>query len=147
MGLKQRFKQKMRQLEASINPSIQKAVNTNSNLLEQQQTEGQFDKGKDSFNINIVPSYATSTKSYKRRNGQPTNRVTLKDSGDLYRSVKVVGTSSQLVISANVEYFKYLVAHYSGNNLLGIEPQAMEVFVNKYICKEIVKNFNTIISK
>jgi hypothetical protein len=147
MGLNQRFKQKMRQLEASINPSIKKAVNTNSNLLEQQQTEGQFDKGKDALNVSFVPSYATSTKNYKRRNGQPTNRVTLKDSGDLYNSVNIEGTSSQIVFSANVEYFKYLVNHYSGNQILGIQPKAMEVFVNAYICKEIVKNFNIIISK
>jgi hypothetical protein len=147
MGLNQAFKRKMRELEKSINVSIKKAVNSNSDILEDQQTEGQFDKGKDSFNISLVPSYANSTKRTKRSKGQPTNRVTLKDAGELYKSVKVEGTSNQIVISANVEHFKYLVAHYKNNSLLGIQPKAMKDFTDKYICKEIVENFNKIISK
>jgi len=147
MGLNQSFKRMLRDLEKSINPSIKKAVNDNNQVLEVQQTQGQFDKGKDSLNISFIPSYADSTRRYKKANGQPTNRVTLKDSGDLYRNLAVKGTATQIVIAPNVEHFGFLVDHYKNNQILGIQPKAMEDFTDKYICKEIVENFNKIISK
>ena len=147
MGLNAAFKKKLRELENSINPSIKKAVNDNSTILEVQQTEEQFDKGKDAFNISFIPSYAESTKRTKRRKLQPTNRVTLKDTGDLYNNLTVKGTSSQIVIAPNVEYFGFLVDHYNNNQILGIQPKAMQEFTDKYICKEIVETFNKLISK
>ena len=147
MGTVSRFNAKLLELKNSINKSIQNSISTNKAVLIEQQTNGQFDKGQDSQGLQFVPQYAFSTKVAKRRKGQPTDRVTLKDTGKLYNNIEIQAQTTQAIISANVEYFKYLVNHYSGNQILGIQPKAMEVFVNAYICKEIVKNFNIIISK
>ena len=147
MGVVNRFNKKLQEMKASINKSIQTSIAKNESVLVDQQTEGQFDKGKDAFNISIVPSYATSTKRYKQRNGQPIDRVTLKDTGKLYDNVQIQANTTQAVISANVNYFKYLVAHYVNNQLLGIQEPAMQQFLIKYTLPEIEKNFKAIIKK
>ncbi len=43
-----------------------------------------FDKGIDAMGHPLEPPYAGVTKAYKRRKGQPVDRVTLKDKGDFY---------------------------------------------------------------
>ena len=128
-----------------INKSIQNSISTNKAVLIEQQTGGQFDKGQDSQGIQFVPKYAFSTKVAKRRKGQPTDRVTLKDTGKLYNNIEIQAQTTQAIITANVEYFKYLVAHYDKNTILGIQTEAMKDFLNKFTLPEIEKNFKTII--
>ena len=145
MGTVSRFNAKLLELKNSINKSIQNSISTNKAVLIEQQTGGQFDKGQDSQGIQFVPKYAFSTKVAKRRKGQPTDRVTLRDTGKLYNNIEIQAQTTQAIITANVEYFKYLVAHYDKNTILGIQTEAMKDFLNKFTLPEIEKNFKTII--
>ena len=92
-----------------------------------------------------MPSYALSTKIVKQRNNQPTNRVTLKDTGDLYASIKVETTTNEMIISANVEYFKYLVAQYDSNIILGLQRPFLEKFVKGVIVPNLGVKWRNII--
>src|SRR5210317_512607 len=117
MSVVNRFTKKIKALENAINPTIKKTIEGNKPLIIDQQTNEQLYEGKDSDTKDIKPSYALSTKIIKtkhRRPSQPIDRVTLKDSGDLYKSIKVDAKTNEMIISANVAYFKYLVTHYSG---------------------------------
>ena len=145
MGTVSRFNAKLLELKNSINKSIQNSISTNKAVLIEQQTNGQFDKGQDSQGIQFVPQYAFSTKVAKRRKGQPTDRVTLKDTGKLYNNIEIQAQTTQAIISANVEYFKYLVTHYDKNTILGIQTEAMKDFLKEFTLPEIEKNFKTII--
>jgi hypothetical protein len=138
---------KLKLMKLSINKALQTSINTNKNVLIEQQTKGQFDKGKDANNVSFVPSYATSTIIAKRKKGQPTDRVTLKDTGKLYDSINIKAGTKDVTFSANVEYYKYLVAHYKSNQILGIQPKEMELFIKKYTTPEILKNFKAIAKK
>jgi len=144
MGVIERFERKLKELKSSINKGIQTSIDKNKDVLIDKQT-GQFDEGKDSMNVNFVPSYAASTVQAKRRKGQPTNRVTLNDSGDLYDSITIKANTNQAIISTNIEYFKYLVVHYNNNTILGIQDDVMEAFLVRYTLPEIENNFNAII--
>jgi len=146
MGAAERLIRKINALEKAINPSIKESIDRNKGVLIDDQTD-QMDSGKDSLNISFVPSYADSTKQYKRRKGQPTNRVTLKDTGDLYRSIQIDTTTTQAIITANVEYFKYLVTHYENNVILGIQSDLMKDFIIKYTKPILKQNWQTIISR
>jgi len=143
----QRAIKKLKEMKASIDKSLQTSINTNKKVLIEQQTEGQMDKGKDANNISLVPDYALSTKIAKRRKQQPTNRVTLKDTGKLYDSIDIQAGTTEVVFSANVDYYKYLVAHYDTNQILGIQPKEMKEFIDKYTLPEIEKQFKAIIRK
>jgi len=139
MSVISRFNRKLKQLKDSINPTIQETINKHKPLIIDQQTEEQMFEGKDSEGLNFVPKYALSTKKIKQKKGQPTNRVTLKDSGDLYKSITVDALTNEMIIKANVEYFKYLVVHYNRNKILGLN----EEFLDKFTCKLIVPNIQT----
>jgi phage gpG-like protein len=147
MGVVERFNRKLKELKDTINKGIQTSIQKNEQVLVKQQTDVQFDEGKDSNSISFIPSYATSTIIAKRRKGQPTDRVTLKDTGDLYKSISIKANTTQAVISASVPYFNYLVTHYKNNSILGIQDDAMEAFLVRYTLPEIEKNFKAIISK
>jgi len=45
-------------------------------------------RGIDSGQNPLSPSYSEGTKKAKKKKGQPTNRVTLKDTGDFHKSIK-----------------------------------------------------------
>jgi phage gpG-like protein len=147
MGVVETFIKRLDEMKASINTSIQTSINKNKDVLIEQQTEGQMDKGKDANNISFVPKYAKSTRDYKKLKGQPTDRVTLKDTGKLYDSIEIQANTTQAVISTNVNYFQFLVAHYINNQILGINEEGTKLFLDKYTIPEIEKNFKAIIKK
>lgn len=147
MGVVSRFKKKLKELEKAINPTIKKTIDSNKPLIIDQQTNEQLYEGKDSNDKNLQPSYALSTKIAKRRKGQITNRVTLKDTGDLYKSIKVDAKTNEFIISANVEYFKYLVNHYSSNIILGLNEDFLDKFTKKKILPNLEKTWKAIIRK
>lgn len=60
----------------------------------------------------IKPLYAASTIRAKKKKGQPTDRVTLKDKGNLYGKIGAVVDNEQIIIDSDVEYSKHLEAKY-----------------------------------
>jgi phage gpG-like protein len=138
---------KLRELKKAINPSIKEAIQKNDFVLIHEQTEEQFNRGEDANGKQFVPSYADSTKAYKRRKGQPTDRVTLEDEGDLKRSIQIEANSTQATISAEIDYFLPLVAHYDKNQILGIQDKAMREFLLQYMFPILKKKANVILSK
>ena len=147
MSVSKYFKDKLNKLEASINPTIKQTFDRNKSLIIDQQTYEQWYKGEDQKGSNLVPSYALSTKVVKKRKGQPFNRVTLNDTGDLYKSVKVDAQTNSMIISANVEYYKYLVAHYPKNQILGLQDVFLRQFVTTKVLPNLKKKFKDIISQ
>ena len=102
-----------------------KAIESQSNLListlikvrekmivaanvEQMNSGERAEKGR-----KILPRYAPSTVKYKRRKGQPFNRVTLKDSGDFHKSVYVTFTNKGFVLGARDSKVKYIEPKYT----------------------------------
>jgi phage gpG-like protein len=147
MSVVSRFTKKIKALEKAINPTIKKTIDSNKNLIIGQQTDEQLYEGQDSEDKEIRPKYALSTKIIKRKKGQPIDRVTLKDSGDLYKSITVNTKKDEFIISANVEYFKYLVTHYSSNKLLGLNQEFLDKFTTKKILPNLEKTWKDIIRK
>lgn len=147
MTVVRRFARKLKELKDSINVTIQQTVNKTKPLIIDEQTNGQMFKGEDSQGKQFIPSYALSTKIIKQKKGQPTNRVTLKDTGDLYKSISVDAKTTEFIISANVEYFKYLVTHYDQNIILGLQEEFLEQFVNQLVVPQLRRNWQRIIKE
>jgi len=145
MSVVRRFEKKLMELKKAINPTIEQTVNRTKPLIIDEQTNGQMFKGEDSNGKQFVPSYALSTKVVKKKKGQPTNRVTLKDTGDLYDSIKVEAKTTEFVISANVEYFKYLVTKYNQNIILGLQDDFLEQYTKQAILPNLKRKWIQII--
>jgi len=133
------------QLQSSINDSIQESINSNKDEIKQLQTQEQLFQGKDSKGIDIKPSYAASTIKIKRRKGLPTDRVTLFDSGDFYRSLEVVAGKNDAIIRTIISYSVFLVNKYA--DILGLDKESWTKFLAEYTIPTIKKNFDDIIAK
>ena len=133
-------------IESSLFPTLKDVFTKRADIIKEIQTDEQlFTKGEDSKGISITPSYANSTISFKIKNNQPFDRVTLKDTGGFYASINVIADNDKLVIETSIEYAKYLTAKY-GKEILGIQDMELKEFVKRYIEPELETNICKIIS-
>ena len=144
--------QKIKELEDSIYPTIKETFDTYGSVIKEYQTEEQLYKGKksdgsdirDLRNKNII--YKPITISIKLQKGQPIDRVTWKDTGRLYRDLKVTAYSDYVEIKTSVPYAKKLFEQY-GNDILGIQKELLLKFTNNYILPNLKRSFNDKITK
>ena len=133
-------------LKEAINPSIRESVDKNKNIIKTAQTDEQMFLGITAGGSSIRPfPYAKSTINYKRRKGQPTDRITLKDSGDFYESIQVEARPVDFVISTQITYSIFLVARYA--DILGLTAENLGLFVQNFTMPIIKKNYNDIIAE
>lgn len=100
-----------------------------------QETESDFAKlnteqlysGKLNDGSEITPEYAESTKKRKRKEGQPSDRVTTRDTGAYHEGFTVKPKSDVLEIGSDVRYEQYLDKRY-GKKLYGLTPDNSEQY-------------------
>jgi len=105
-----------------------------------------YELGEDSFGkklsgktIAIGGEYTPFTKQLKQEKGQPTDRITLKDTGDFYMSFQVIPFSGGFTIEAdgfkkgleggagNTDLFEEF-----GNDILGLNQQNLQIIIEFY---------------
>jgi len=132
----------VRAVENSIKPSMQNTFLLNQLVIVDYQTDKQlFEQGQDSNGKSIRPYYAPSTIRIKRAKGQPTDRVTWKDTGALYKSVTVDARGEEFVINIGADYAQYLVRRY-GQDVVGIQRKFLKDFLNDYILPNLRRETN-----
>lgn len=113
--------------------------NIDSYLLEQVNNEEDFvldlnrdqlGLGLDSGNNSITPPYTPFTKQIKRIKQQPTDRVTLKDTGDFYRSFFLVFGDDYFELDAKDKKVDELELKY-GDDILGLTSDNVGVVAEK----------------
>ena len=108
----------------------------NTDMVVELNTEGQlFELGQDESGAlleNIGGDYATKTKLYKRQQGQPIDRVTLKDTGEFYRSFRAeVAYNGDIIINANTIKEGEDLQQRWGKGILGLNKQSKEKLQNE----------------
>lgn len=139
------FNTTVERLRTSINESIRTSVDNNKDVIKTMQTDEQMYQGINASGNAIEPEYKQSTINYKLRTGQPSDRVTLKDSGDFYDSIEIEARTDNFVISTQITYSIYLVTKYA--EILGITDTNLQTFVNTYTLPIIKQNFDDIITE
>ena len=139
------FNVTVERLRTSINESIRTSVDNNKTVIKTMQTEEQMYQGINASGNSITPDYANSTINYKKRTGQPYDRVTLKDSGDFYDSMKLIIGNNSMFIMNTKKYWIYLIDKYA--DILGITDTNLQTFVNTYTLPIIKQNFDDIIAE
>lgn len=137
----------VKEIKEAIYPTLEDVFNKYAHILEDIVTQNQlFAKGEDSKGISIHPDYADLTIDFKIEKKQPFDRVTLKDTGAFYRSIDVESSNNQLTISSSIEYAADLMKKY-GTDILGIQPEEMKAFFEKYVIPELRTNISEIIER
>ena len=139
------LKKTVEDLQNAINNSIQESISQNNQVILELQTQEQMYQGIDSKGIDIKPAYANSTIKIKRKKGQPTDRVTLFDTGAFYNSLEIIAGQNDAIIRTVISYSVFLVDKYA--DILGLDEENWTVFLEKYTIPTIKKNFDDIIAK
>ena len=82
----------------------------------------QLFSGLDANGNPVTPNYSTLTISIKRQKGQPTNRVTLRDTGEFYRDFEVRFFNDYFAIFSNDDKTEKLERKY-GKDIFGLTNQ------------------------
>lgn len=90
--------------------------------------------------------YAPKTIQNKKRKGQPTTRVTLRDTGAFHKSMFVVFNSEGFYITASDEKTEELVKKY-GEEIFRLTNKNFTRIVRSHIRKELVKRLKRAIKQ
>ena len=93
--------------------------------------------GRDEKIMSYAP-YAASTIRNKRKKGQPTTRVTLKDTGSFHESMYLVVDSEGFYITSSDEKTNKLTAKY-GDSIFRLTDKNFNRILRSHIRKELIK--------
>lgn len=88
--------------------------------------------GTDNQSRVIRPAYTRRTVQIKRAKGQPTNRVTLRDTGDFHDSIKADFTGDEITLSATDPKTRELLAKY-GPEVLGLDDASVDLLTQRLL--------------
>lgn len=90
--------------------------------------------------------YAPRTIVEKMRKGQPTTRVTLRDTGEFHRSMFVVFDSDGFYVTSNDEKAKWLIQKY-GETIFRLTNKNFTRLVRVHVRREIAKRLRQAIQR
>lgn len=131
----------LKTLKDVILPSYKKAVNDNSNELEQDQRD-QLKKGEDRDGNQIKPDYSEGYAFKKRKFGLNANFVDWKFTGRLYKGLIFKATNAGIEITSNVPYIAPLIKKYNDGRVLGLQSEVYYDFVKNEIIPTLKTEIN-----
>lgn len=108
-------------------------------LLTHIANEQMYSRGEDADSAKITPAYAPSTIRYKKRKGQPTDRVTLRDTGRFHKTLKLKAKPKEAEIFSQVKYARFLLKKYGGK-VLGVQRPKIDSFSQKTVMPQLTEN-------
>lgn len=78
----------------------------------------------------ILPEYTVRTVAIKKKKGQPTDRVTLKDTGSFYREIFIDPRKDEFIVDSADEKSAALQEKY-GEEIFGLTEQNQEGYVSE----------------
>ena len=101
--------------------------------------QGQLYSGEDGYTKSIYPPYAPRTVAKKIKKGQPFDRVTLRDTGEFYKSLHVAFDGDGFYIaSVEQELSEILKAKY-GNAILRLSDENLNILIRRYIRPSLIE--------
>lgn len=117
-------------------------LNTKSQLYQQ----GIDSKGIKLSEYSRNNGYSNRTKEIKQAKGQPTNRITLNDTGEFYRSFRVKLFSDELMIFANPLKDDDNLFDEWGTDIVGLTEESIvtlaeyaKIIIKPYIKQQLLK--------
>jgi hypothetical protein len=98
-------------------------------VLDLNRNEQLFTGGEDSQGQTITPPYTPFTVFLKRQKGQPTDRVTLKDSGDFHASFEINYLPDGFELYATDQKTRKLISKY-GAEIFGLTDPSLQDLIN-----------------
>lgn len=130
----------LKQWQRDADKQVIVVAKTEQPTIERLNTDEQmYNKGERADGAAITPPYTAFTKAIKSQIGQPTNRVTLRDTGAFHRSVGVQWQATEFKLVANDPKTPDLVRKYSPA-ILGLSDDSLTV-LNRLLLPKIQNAF------
>jgi hypothetical protein len=123
------------EVEESLNDSAERYVG----LQKEQLFSGLNEQGK-----SILPEYTTRTKKIKARKGQPTDRVTLKDTGDFYNDIFLDVRDKEFVIDSADKKSGQIQKKY-GQNIFGLTDDNQVSFIEETLKPLLIERIENVV--
>lgn len=104
----------------------------------------QLYSGVDGYTTKIQPPYAQRTIKNKLKKGQPINRVTLRDTGDFYKSLYVEFDDDGFYVTSSDTDLMNLLKEKYGSPILRLSNENMSILLHEIIrpsLKEKLKEY------
>lgn len=122
-----------------INTLLQDLIVKNAQIIKGLQTNGQMYAGVKSDGTDIEPAYTRLTVSIKNEKGQPTDRVTLKDTGSFYKKVYIKADNQGFEMDSTDSKRDKIVTKYT-EDIFGLTPEnkrALASYIKGQLINEI----------
>lgn len=126
---------RLRRFKEIIHEELEEEILENKAVIIRMITQDQlYERGINGKNVFIASykPYTPRTIQNKIRKGQPTDRVTLKDTGEFYDSFNVVYDENGFYITSDDEKAKYLVEKY-GEEIFRLTNENLSTLLREYI--------------
>lgn len=126
---------RLRKFKSILSQELENIILDNESVIVEMITQQQlYEQGIEGRGIEIssYAPYAESTIRKKIKKGQPTNRVTLKDTGDFYKSLKIEFDDKGFYITSNDFKSPYLLKKY-GLTIFKLTDENLKTLINRYV--------------
>nr|DAD77816.1 MAG TPA: hypothetical protein [Myoviridae sp. ctlRg1] len=106
----------------------------------------QMYSGYDGRGKKIEPEYTPFTVSIKRQKGQPTDRVTLRDTGDFHSSLRVEFDEGGFYVTSDDSKAAELLEKY-GTNIFRLSNQNLTILIREYIRPVFAEKLKELLQK
>lgn len=141
MNAIERLLNSVNEIENKIPEFLKESLQDNESFAVELNTGKQlYEHGITAYGVQIhyYRPYKPRTVALKKKKGQPYDRVTLKDTGDWYGSIKGKTKSEYFEINGDTPYQEYLLKRY-GNSILGLTDENLSVLLTEKIRPEVIQ--------
>lgn len=132
---------RLRRFKEHIPTMLEEVVRANEETIISYVRDGQlYRRGVNGQDVKIwsYAPYAQSTIKRKRKKGQPTTRVTLKDEGNFYAGMHLIFEPDGFYVTSSDKVTPFLVKRYGGT-IFRLTDKNMTALLKTHIRKEFVK--------
>lgn len=140
---------RLRKFKSILDQELKDEILRHEDVIVEMITQDQlYELGIEGRGVEIMSymPYRPRTIKKKLKKGQPTNRVTLKDTGSFYASLHVEFDDTGFYVTSTQDKTKYLLKKY-GKTIFRLTDNNLKVLLNEYIkpslkekMKEYIKN-------
>lgn len=131
--------------KANINEYMEDITRSIEDEIKEINVHQQYDLGQDRNGDAITPEYAESTIRYKRRKGQPTDRVTLQDTGQYHDTFKIRYEDEGFELYANDWKAGFLDKKY-GKEIYGLQDEAARELADQVYQPRMTQKLKNLLS-
>ena len=135
-GLKE-YRNKLKNVIDDFDSITDKVLDDNKQAYADENTRVLFNEGVDSQG-NKLPEYSETTKRIKAKKGQPTNRMTLKDTGDFHKGFFARISSGKMTISSKDDKTNELTERY-GQDIFGLQADDRRLVSREMVLPDLIK--------